>query len=78
MSQVVEKCPILQRWRILREIPGSGSRCGLLTKFNQFLLVPQVYLVKFSDKIFFSCFYMKLLTDRQKENRHKERQKRGS
>jgi len=26
-------------WRILQKIPGSESRCGWLTKFNQFFLV---------------------------------------
>jgi len=39
MNQIVEKCPILQCWRILQKIPGSGSKGAWLSKFSQFFLV---------------------------------------
>ena len=59
---------VLQCWRILQKIPGSGSgsESGWLPKFNQFFLVHRCICGKFFYGDLFSSFPVKLLTDKQK------------
>jgi len=50
-SDLWQKSPISQCWRILWKIPGSGSAGGWLPKFNQFFLVYRYICGKIFVKI---------------------------
>jgi len=52
----VEKCPILQCWRIPQQIPGSRSGGGWLSKFSQFFLVHRYICGNFFAKIRWAVF----------------------